>query len=170
MIMEYDFSLLLDLANEEFHGESPNGKSFMATLAGLSAKDAASTSTFEGYSAWSVALHVAWCEWVVAKAFLEGPALLALGPYPYPVGVGGFADPPMADEASWKEAQAYLERVHKAAMEGITANGSRRFDEMLPEWRMPKGRAAVWLCGHATYHAAQIRSMGVPGCRAKRVY
>jgi hypothetical protein len=35
---------------------------------------------------------------------------------------------------------------------------------------MPKGEAAVWLCGHATYHAAQIRSMGLEGFRSRRVY
>jgi hypothetical protein len=168
--MEADFSLLIKLAETEFDGDCLNGKSFMATLEALSAEQAASNATFEGYTVWSIALHVAWCEWVVAKAFLSGAELEALGPYPYPEGVGGFFDPPAIDEAAWQSTRACLRRIHRFAMDAIAAHGRERFDEVLPEWKMPKGEAAVWLCGHATYHAAQIRSMGLEGFRSRRVY
>ncbi len=166
--MAYDFDSLADLADAEFFGESYNGKSLMATLAKISASDSASNSTYEGYSAWSVVLHLAWCKWLVRGAFLDEGAKAE--PYPYPVGKGGFAEPIDKGEEAWKACIAYFESLHRETMKAIRLHAADRYDETMEAWGIPKGKAAVWLCSHDTYHTAQIRNMGVPGFKAKRAY
>lgn len=68
MDMRSQFDLLTDCADAEFEGESYDGQSLIAMLRGLDAATAAADSAYEGYSAWSVAYHVAYCKWVVAKS------------------------------------------------------------------------------------------------------
>jgi hypothetical protein len=167
--MERNFNLLADLADAEFNGESYNGSSLMATLQGLGPEEAAASSSFEGYSAWSIALHVAYCKWLVAAALLDGKE--EVGAYPWPVGEGGFVEPVDRGEGEWKRLLAYLERIHGVAMRGLRNYAASRWDEVLEAWGIPKGKAAVWLCSHDSYHTAQIRNMGVPGLGPKkRVY
>jgi hypothetical protein len=166
--MDSCLSLLADYADAEFGGESYDGASLMATLSSLDAERAAAESSFEGYSAWSVALHLAYCKWLVAKALLGGSG--ELGPYPYPKGEGGFAEPVDAGPEAWTGFLEYLPRIHALAMRALRSSGEEILGREMPEWKIPLGKAAVWLCGHDAYHTAQIRSMGVPGLRAKRVY
>ena len=58
--MSKNISFFFDYADGEFDGESFNGPSLMATLDCLTAQTAASTEPREGYSPWSVAIHVAY--------------------------------------------------------------------------------------------------------------
>jgi hypothetical protein len=167
--MVRSFDLLADLADAEFDGESYNGKSLIATLSALDAERAVANTTFEGYSAWAVASHLAYCKWVVAKSLL-GKGSEELGAYPYTQENGGFGDPPEASVEAWALFIAYLRRLHAVAMRAIRERGDELFDRELPEWKIPIGKAAVWLCGHDGYHTAQIRSMGVPGLKRDRVY
>jgi hypothetical protein len=168
MVNKFDY--LADLADAEFDGESYNGKSLIATLSRLDAAAAAADSSFEGYSAWSVALHVAYCKWLVAKALLDEAGKADLGPYPWPVGEGGFAQPEDRSQAAWEAFLAWLSRTHRIAMKAMRAGAEADFNKELPEWGIPVGKAAIWLCSHDSYHTAQIRNMGVPGIKGKRVY
>jgi len=166
-----ELGALADLADSEFDGESYNGASLMATLGKIDAAAAASDSTFEGYSAWSVVLHVAWCKWVVARALLGEAAAAVLGPYPWPEGKGGFLEPADPSPAAWAEVLAYLPRLHAMTMKAMREADAAILSREVPEWKIPLGKAAAWLCSHDTYHTAQIRSMGVPGIGpSHRVY
>jgi len=69
----------LDCMDHDFEGKSWNGPSLMATLDRLSAVEAASTATWEGYSAWAVLLHLAKTKYVVARELGA-----ALPPWPHP--------------------------------------------------------------------------------------
>ena len=165
------FGALADLADAEFDGESYNGASFMETLGGLDAGRAAADSSFEGYSAWSVALHVAWCKWIVAKALLGPDHASGAGAYPWPVGAGGFVQPPDTSPAAWAGVLAYLRKMHGIAMDAIRGADDDALAREVPEWKIPADKAAVWLCSHDSYHTAQIRSMGVPGLGPRpRIY
>jgi hypothetical protein len=168
--MGTSFDLLADLADAEFDGESYNGKPLIETLSELDASAAAVSSTYEGYSAWSVALHVAYCKWVVAKALLDEDGKGRLGFYPYPVGDGGFAEAPEKSPEAWNGLLAYLRSVHGEAIGAMREFGEKRFDHELPEWGIPAGKAAIWLCSHDSYHTAQIRNMGLAAFKSKRVY
>lgn len=56
----------LDYIDAEFQGKPWNGLSLKVTLDKLSAAEAASGQTWEGYSAWSIALHCAKCKRIIA--------------------------------------------------------------------------------------------------------
>lgn len=169
--MKSSFNCLADLAEAEFRGPSYNGKPFLKTLSGLDAGAAAFEASFEGYSAWSVALHVGWCTWVVARGLLDEEAKAGLGPWPWPVGEGGFVRLADEGEASWKATLAGLVQVHEAAIAAIRTAPEDRFKARIPEWNIEAGSAVAWLGSHYAYHNAQLRNMGVPGLGpAKRVY
>ncbi len=157
-------SALLDLADAEFGGRSFNGAPLMQTLEGLSLEQAIATGTWEGYSVWQVAHHVTYFKYFVARSLgVAGP----LEPYPYEQ--ADFAPaPPAASEAGWKEALAYLRRVHEVCMTALRRLEPERLEARMPEWRVTYRAAIAWLCTHDTYHTAQIRSMGVPGLKEAR--
>ncbi len=168
--MGYQMDLLADNADADFGGESYNGKSLMATLGGLGAAQAAADSSHEGYSAWSVALHLAYCKWVVAKALLGEEGKGELGPYPYPQGSGGFCAPPDASPEAWSGLLGYPRRVHLLAIGAIRCAGEPDLEREVAEWKEPLENTVAWLCGHDGYHTAQIRNMGVASFREKRAY
>lgn len=166
-----ELGALADLADSEFDGTSYNGSSLLATLGRIDAAGASADSTFEGYSAWSVVLHVAWCKWVVARSLLGDAADAVLGPYPWPEGKGGFLEPSDPSPAAWAELLAYLSKVHAIAMKALREADAAALAREVPEWKIPLDKAAAWLCSHDTYHTAQIRNMGVPGLGpSHRVY
>lgn len=157
--MKEPYSYVLDYADAEFSGPSFNGDSLLATLRSLTPALAASKSTYEGYSAWSVAVHVAWFKYFIGRS-LGG--LEAVGDFPYAHDEEGFGEDRPVDAAAWNGLIAYLERIH-----GLTAALIRKLDaaraaETMPEWQIPYGRAVAWYLGHDSYHIAQIRNMGLP--------
>lgn len=156
-------SILIEYADAQFDGESYDGPSFMKTLESLSFDAAASMATHEGYSAWEVALHVLYYKYYFIKAFGAGSSV---EPYPYPE--GNFASPPELSQEAWTLLHSRLRAAHKAAIGAILAFPEARLDEPVPGWGEPFGRGIAWLCGHDAYHAAQIRSMGVPGLKAPK--
>lgn len=164
----YDF--LLKHADAEFDGTSPNRASLMGTLSQLDAKSAADTVTFEGYSAWAVALHVAYAKWTFVNQLLGGAAAELIGPYPFAKGTAGYAQPLTVDSQAWDAARAYLCQIHRKTMEAIRTADSSVLAGELAAWRMPVAQAVAWLCGHDTYHTAQIRNMGLPAFRGQRIY
>jgi len=158
--MRTDIRLLLDYADDEFDGASFNGPSLMKTLDGLSAEAAADRNTFEGYSAWDVALHCLFYKYFTAREFGKaGP----LEPYPYEE--GNFAERGPTDEGSWAALRAYMRKAHAVCRDAIARATDDELAELVPSWKVSRGKAAAWLAGHDTYHTAQIRSMGVPGIR-----
>lgn len=160
--MDRSLALLLDLADAEFDGESFNGPSFMKTLESITPGQAASKDTYEGYSAWGVAHHVAYYKFYIARAL---GAAEPIEPYPLPKGESGFAEPREATEAAYKELLSYLRRAHRCVSEAIRNADAAKLVENMPKWDIPFAKAAAWLCTHDTFHAAQIRSMGVPGLK-----
>jgi hypothetical protein len=157
--MDIRLESMLGMADKEFDGESFNGASLMATLDSLTAEQAASEATFEGYSAWEVAIHCAWYKHFIAVS-------LGAEPEPYPYAEKNFAPiPSPADDEAWKATRAVLRRSHHEVMKTIRAASSEKLDTSFAEWGVPFREAIAWLCTHDICHNAQIRSMGVPGLR-----
>jgi uncharacterized damage-inducible protein DinB len=167
MTTPYDF--LLEHADAEFDGRALNGASLMGTLSKLDAKAAADTTTFEGYSAWSVALHVAYSKWAFVNQMLVQPGSGPLAPYPFAKGTGGYAEPATVDAQAWEAFKAYLVRIHRDTMQVIRSADPALLSGELVAWKMPVARAVAWLCSHDTYHTAQIRNMGLPVLRGQRL-
>ena len=167
MSTPYDF--LLDHADAEFDGKALNGASLMGTLSKLDATAATDTATYEGYSAWSVALHVAYSKWAFVNQVLEQAGAERLGPYPFSKGTGGYVQPEAVDAQAWDAFKAYLVRIHRDTMQVIRNAAPSLLAGELAAWKMPVARAVAWLCSHDTYHTAQIRNMGLPSLRGQRL-
>ncbi|MBU0929020.1 MAG: hypothetical protein KKA67_14820, partial [Spirochaetes bacterium] len=102
-----------DAMDAEFDGKSWNARALMPTLDSLSASEAASEATWEGYSAWSVALHVAKCKRIVAID-LGGPA----PDWPY-AEEPWFPAPADPSDAGWARDRALARSCHDACMKAL---------------------------------------------------
>jgi hypothetical protein len=159
--MDGRFALLLEMADREFEGDSLNGPSLMRTLDSLDAAEAASTRTYEGYSAWETALHCAYYKYLIARGLGGGAEL-----EPYPFVKGNFSPLPQpAGAAEWQRARDFLRLAHSSCMAAIRAASPERLDGVFAAWEMSFGHAISWLCTHDIYHNAQIRSMGLPSLK-----
>lgn len=161
--MDTRLEAMLDMADKEFEGESFNGPPLMATLDSLSAREARSEATYEGYSAWEIAVHCAFYKHIIAAALGE-----TVEPFPYEE--KNFSPLPeaageTADDAAWRSARALLRRSHHALMKAAREASIQKLDEIWPEWDVPFREAIAWLCTHDVFHNAQIRSMGLPSLK-----
>jgi hypothetical protein len=148
------------LSDAEFRGKSLNGPSLIETLRSLSAAEATSTDTYEGYTAWGVALHVLWFKHLVGRA-LDAD----LPPYPHEES-GWPALPEDLGEESYKSMIAELEASHDALMKAVRGAPERLADPM-PRWNMPIGQAFAWVVAHDTNHNTQIRNMGLASLKER---
>ena len=155
---------ILAYSDTEFNGSSFNGNSLIATLKKLSPEAAASKATLEGYSAWGVAIHVAWCKHYVAVAIAGEEAI---GAFPLPAGETTFGQPENADAAAWEATLAYLEDIHARLGALLRSMDDATAERSIPSWGIDIGQAIAWYLTHDAYHVAQIRSMGVPGLAKK---
>lgn len=147
------------LADTEFGGRSFNGPSLIETLRSISAQEAVSTGTYEGYSAWGVSLHVLYFKYLIGKEL--GAALPA---YRYEE-KGWPALPADLGEESYASMIAELEAFHGATMDAFKAAPAERLAKPMPGWKVPLGQAFAWLVSHDTNHNTQIRNMGLPSLR-----
>jgi hypothetical protein len=160
--MDSTNAYFFDYADAEFDGESFNGDSLMKTLERLSPELAADTGTWEGYSAWSVAIHLAWFKYFIARSLLGETGV---GAFPFEHGEHGFGKPAEVTAKAWTETRRYLAKIHRIASDAMRGASPEKLASTMPEWEMPYGQAIAWLLGHDTCHLAQIRNMGVPGLK-----
>jgi uncharacterized damage-inducible protein DinB len=161
--MNGNIGLLADLADAEFGGESFNGPSLMATLDRLSPDQAAYRDTYEGYSAWGVALHCAYFKRFVAASLGAAPEA-----YPFDYGEDGFGAPAAETAEAWRAVLDYLRSSHRAVWAAARPLSAEALAAVMPEWKTPYARVLSWLATHDTFHVAQLRSMGVPGVKEPR--
>lgn len=152
----------LDGMEADFRGKSWNGLSLLATLEKLNAAEAAGTNTWEGYSAWEIALHCAKCKRIIA---VELGA--AVPDWPFPA-EPWFPSPADVSEESWTRDKALLTACHDAAMKALRAFPESRLDETMAFWKSPWGKVLAWFASHDAFHSAMIRSMGVPSLKTKK--
>ncbi len=149
------------LADAEFSGGSMNGPTFIETLESLSAEEASSTDTYEGYTAWGVTLHTLYFKYKV------GLALGAKMPeYTYDDSAWP-STPDGPDEAKYKAMIEDFKGFHRGVVDAFTAASEDRLAEEMPGWKMPIGKAFAWLVAHDTNHYTQIRNMGLASLKSK---
>ncbi len=152
----------LDVIDAEFFGKSWNGPSLTATLDRLSAAEAADDTTWEGYSAWSIALHCAKCKRVVAVDLGVRAPDWDYGEetwFPAP------ADP---SPEAWERDRELLRVMHDLSMGALRSLPEARLADEMPSWKRPWGQVIAWLATHDAFHGAQLRSMGLPALKEKR--
>jgi uncharacterized damage-inducible protein DinB len=157
--MDKGTQLLVDLANQECLKGSLNGPSLLETLRSLGPKEAVSTDTYEGYSAWTVALHVLYLKHLVGRALA--------GKFPkYEYEETDFPkSPAKPTKDAWEKVIADIEKAHRALINAVKNAPEGKLDEKFPAWKMPFGKAVAWLVSHDVAHNGQIRNMGLPSLR-----
>ncbi len=151
-----------DIIDREFNGESWNGLSLMGTFGKLSAAEAASTDTWEGYSAWSIGIHCAKCKYMVAKD-LGAP----VPEWPFSK-EDWFPVPPVVSEDAWAKDKLLFAALHDTCMTALRSLTESDLETVMPSWKAKYGEVVAYLCTSDTFHGAQIRSMGLPGLQDKK--
>ena len=157
--MDIGMRLLIDLANQECLKGSMNGPSLVETLRSLSPEEAASTDTYEGYSACGVALHVLYLKHLVSR---ELGATLPEYEYEetdFPKLPGELT------QAAWDKVIGEIEAAHRGFVDALSASPAESLDGTFEAWKTSKGKAAAWLVAHDTAHNGQIRNMGLPSLK-----
>jgi hypothetical protein len=155
-------AFIADVFDAEFDGKPWNGPSLMATLEKLGRERAASTGTFEGYSAWEIAIHCAKYKDIVARELGANVPEWPFSPK------GNFPPPEGTDERAWQRDLRYFREAHTACSLAIRAMGAATFESEFSVWKCPWKDALAWLITHDCYHAAQIRSMGLSEFKADK--
>ena len=152
---------LLWLADGEFSGPSFNGPSLVETLRSISAQEAVSTETYEGYSAWGVALHVLYLKYQIGKQL--GASFPA-----YNHEEDGWPSLPAdTSEASYSAMIDELVEFHTAVAAAYRSATQEKLEEPMPGWKISLGKAFAWLVAHDTNHNTQIRNMGLASLKEK---
>jgi uncharacterized damage-inducible protein DinB len=154
---------IIRMANQEFRGKSLNFTSLMETCRALGAEEAASTDTYEGYSAWDNLVHCLFFKWDLLKILQkEGPVS------PYPWAEGSF--PPIEDTspAAWDASLEYAEKLHDHLMRVLAELPQEAYEETHPRLKVSLKDSMLFLANHDTYHTAQIRNMGLPSFHKPR--
>ncbi|PKL24936.1 MAG: hypothetical protein CVV47_06525 [Spirochaetae bacterium HGW-Spirochaetae-3] len=160
--MAEGLAIILDVLETEFRGKSWNGLSLAPTLGKLGAAEAARTDTFEGYSAWSVALHCTKCKILAARDLG-----VAAPEWAFPAETW-FPEPGDKGQPAWDRDRATLADAHDAMMAGLRAFPASSLGDEMPTWKSPWETVIAWLVTHDSFHGAQVRSMGLPTFRTKR--
>lgn len=155
-----ELELVADLADREFRGRSFNGNSLMETVRGLSAVEAASTDSYEGYSAWTVLAHCVYYKYYLLR-FMGCSAPLE----PYPWREDSFPGISDRGEGAWEAAMAYAVKVHESFIALLGEMDREGLGRTLPAWDCTVKDAVVWLASHDAVHNGQIRNMGIAKLR-----
>lgn len=161
--------VLIDALDESYGNEETwYGPNLRTTLQSLTIEQLVFDDTYEGYSAWELALHCAYWKWL-PRVRLTGDT----DEFPYlPLDFPRVSTDRTHEK--WKKDFQYLDEQHrrlKAAVADLMDG------ELSSPWRSREGeeqdgsvsRMIMGVAFHDAYHTAQIRSMGLPGLvEAKR--
>ena len=151
--------MIIELSNQECLTGSFNGPSLVQTLRSLSPAEAASTDTYEGYSAWSVALHVLYFKHMIAvKLGADVPD--------YEYEKADFPSPPDdTTQAEWDRLIAAIEATQKGFIDAVASATEDTLEAEHEAWKVPLSKSVTWVISHDTNHNAQIRNMGLASLR-----
>jgi len=155
--MDKAINTLLRITKTEWDGKSLMGTPFLPYVKNLPLDAVRSTSSYEGYSVWGIALHVLYHKWAMLAVMGGAPR-----PELYPFEQADWpALPAKQDEKAWKELLALLEKVHAAYLETLSAMPAAKLDETIAAWQCSVADALETMSHHDLYHVVQIRNMGL---------
>lgn len=145
------------ITEREYTSGTFNGPaSFMETVRKLTLEQACDSDTHDGYTSWSIVLHDAYFKWKVLE-------FINPGVHDWPHQKTSFPPLPEATEENWQQTIALSDDIHRAYMELLDRLTTQDVGREIDEWDCSVGEALAWISTHDTFHAAQIRSMGVTG-------
>ncbi|MFP4114978.1 MAG: DinB family protein [Spirochaetota bacterium] len=121
-------------------------------------------ATYEGRTAWAMALHCAFWKWLVGRRLSGGSDAFPYAPDDFPEVPAG------ATENDWMRDLAYLDEQHARLKEAVASLTDAQIaapwiDQNGSEADGTVGRMVMGIAFHDAYHTAQIRNMGLPSLR-----
>lgn len=144
------------LTEREYTAGSFNGPAFIQTVRKLTVEQAADADTHDGYTSWAIVLHDAYFKWKVLEFFHPGR-------HEWPYERKSFPAIPEATDENWQATISFSDEIHGAYLALLDKLTSEDVEREIPEWECSVGQALAWIATHDSYHAAQIRNMGVKG-------
>ena len=157
--METSQQFLITLANQECLTGSLNSLSLLETLRSLSPEEASSKDTYEGYTAWGMALHVLYYKHLVAVELGAKVPSYTYEKKDYP------ELPSIPSREAWDKLVGEIEQTHRSFIAALEKAEPELLAAPYESWEMPLGEAIGWIISHDTYHNAQIRNMGLASLR-----
>jgi len=138
------------------------GPNLRRTLTELTIEQLTYSDTYEGYTAWEVALHCAYWKWVVRRGLTGENDEFPYFPANFPQLHG------KCTEATWMKDLQYIDEQHERLKNATRVLSDEQLESF---WIDEHGVAQdgsvaheiIGLALHDAYHTAQIRSMGIPG-------
>lgn len=156
-------TIIINALDESYSNEVTwYGPNLRTTLTELSMEQLAFDETYEGYTAWELALHCAYWKWVVGRALTGADDEFPYVPADFPRANGE------RTEESWLIDLRYLDEQHERLRNATLALSDA---QLAAQWIDEDGvaqdgsvaRQIMGVAIHDAYHTAQIRSMGIPG-------
>lgn len=101
-------------------------------------------------------LHDAYFKWTILEFFQAGS-------YEWPHEKTSFPPLPEANEENWQKTISLSDEIHEAYMRLLNGLTAEDLERQIEDWECSAGELIAWIATHDTYHAAQIRNMGVKG-------
>jgi len=155
-------ALFLRQADEAFFGPAWHGPSVLPTLNKLKVAEAVAVSPFEGYTAWGVALHMAYWKHrghlllsKVGGSSVASPGRFFRSPSDWP------ALPDRADQDAWAADLAEIRAIHERFIETLKTFPEEMWAQAVRADGTTAAQVAFGVPAHDLYHTAQIRNMGI---------
>ena len=139
---------IADLLDRAGHGDAWHGPSVDATLAGVTAAQAAARPLADGHTIWELTLHIAVWERVVTRRF-AGEEL-------EPTGAEDWPPVKATTEDAWRRAVADLRKARGELRAAMLAFDGRRLDDTVQGKNYSFYVMAHGVVQHDLYHAGQI--------------
>ena len=154
--MNADLKWLSATTDAEYRGGSFNGKSLIETVKGYTLEQVKSTDTFENYTVWGIVLHNMYFKWMVIK-FIDpdNPTQFDYEKTDWP------SIPGEGTSEDWNKTLKDSDMIHDEYMKQLGNLVPEGLEREVDEWKCPLGQAVAWIATHDSYHAAQIRNMGL---------
>ena len=138
------------------------GSNLRTTLVSLSLEELKYDRTYEGYSAWELALHCAYWKWHVRRLLTGETDAFPYTPDDFPR-----VRTTSSSEDDWSKDLAYLDDQHRRLREAVAALSDEHLSapSQSPDGVDQDGsvaRMVMSIALHDAYHTAQIRNMGLP--------
>ncbi len=159
--MEPVITLNLHMLDSAFAHEGWHGASLVPTLRKLSLEQLTDSDTYEGYTAWGIALHCAYWKYRARRRLIE-IVLAEEPPKRFERSPADWPDlPAERTRETWKRDLELLRNEHQLLKDVVSRLSVKLLVSPSPKTRKPMAGLIYGVAAHDAYHTAQIRNMGL---------
>lgn len=159
--MDPGITLYLHMLDSAFARDGWHGASLVPTLRKLSLEQLTDSNTYEGYSAWGIALHCAYWKYRARRRLIE-IVLAEEAPKHFERSPADWPDLPVERTGeTWKRDFDLLQNEHRLLKDVVARLTVEQLATPSPKTGEPIAGLVYGVAAHDAYHTAQIRNMGL---------